>query len=233
MADKNILKHTEVDMIKWFADLPNSFVDELEPILYPPDQYGHLELAVYQGLHYTSLNLSEKGEIDLLVFPLNCPENATALQVKQTKFLRDVKGREYFEKNIRKKVKAGIEQSMRDWRTGFWQTFFLLFIEYDGQSNYHGFGAPPPSMFDSIETIVRKTTASLEGNECIGLSVLTVSQISPKSIDFTGGISPKHIRAPMKQPQPSLLTDSLRKLPKVERHYCNVPGCLQTFLKIG
>ena len=232
MADKNILKHTEVDMIKWFADLPNSFVDELEPILYPPDQYGHLELAVYQGLDYTSLNLSEKGEIDLLVFPPNRPENATALQVKQTKFLRDVKGREYFEKNIRKKVKAGIEQSMRDWRNGFWQTFFLLFIEYDGQSNYHGFGAPPPSMFESIEGVVLATSASVSENDNVGLSLVTVSQTGTKSIDFSGGIAPKHIQGAKKQPQPSRLADSLKKLPKVERHYCNVPCCLQTFLKI-
>ncbi len=232
MADKNILKHTEEDMIKWFADLPNSFVDDLEPILYPLDQYEHLELAVYQGIDYTSLNLSEEGEIDLLVFPPNRPENATALQVKQSKFLRDVKGREYFEKNIQKKVRAGIEQSTRDWRNGFWQTFLLLFIEYDGQGNYHGFGAPPPSMFDSIEAVVRATSASVSGNDNVGLSLVTVFQTGTKSIDFSGGISPKHIRGAKKQPQPSCLTDSLRKLPKVERHYCNVPGCFHTFLKI-
>ena len=232
MADKNILKHTEEDMIKWFADLPNSFVDDLEPILYPPDQCGHLELAVYQRIDYTSLNLSEKGEIDLLVFPLNSPENATALQVKQSKFLRDVKGREYFEKNTRKKVRTGIEQSIRDWQNSFWQTFFLLFIEYDGQSNYHGFGAPPPSMFDSIEGVVWATSASVSGNDNVGLSLVTVSQTGTKSIDFSGGIAPKHIQGAKKQPQPSCLTDSLRELPKVERHYCNIPGCLQTFLKI-
>jgi hypothetical protein len=230
MTDQNILRHKEKDVIEWLTHYPPAFMDEITGSIYSPLEFGHLELAVHVGIRPEHLDLTFKGDIDLLVYPLAKPENATAFQIKQSKFLRDNKGHEYFEKNIRKKLRKGFEQTSRDQQCQFWLTYLLLFIEYNGADNYHGFGFPPPQMYSKIKALITQEAIHFDKSEGAEIAILTISQTSSRSIDFSGGISKEILRAGTRRSQPRSLTDSLKRLKTVNKHFCNVKGCSQAFL---
>jgi hypothetical protein len=226
MGDKNVLEHTESDIVQWLLDEKGpGYFWRIASILYPPDQYGHMKLTPHQKVNPGWLSLPDKQDIDLLVIPDDRPENSVALQIKQTKIRRDQKGREYLEKKAEKKIEKGIKQSLANVNNSFWLVYFLLVVEYDGSSNSHGFGAPAPSMFGKIDKLLRDSAAKLDEKNEIGLLFLRVSQISTKSIDRSGGVTTQQLQSAVRRNQPSSLTDLLRKLPKMEYHYCNYFSC--------
>ncbi|MFZ1082613.1 MAG: hypothetical protein WAO19_11895 [Candidatus Kryptoniota bacterium] len=230
---KNVLSYTEDDLINWLLSRP--ILADIMKLLYPPSFWDHVQLDIHQGVRGHEIPAVGNREIDLVVFPKGKPENATTVQVKQTKITLRLNRKEKLDRYCKEKIKKGVQQSVSDIAIGFQRSYFLLVVEYDGSENYHGFFAPAPSQFDQIGKLVSTIASKENPSGTAGLSYLVVSQISSKkTIDAAGALMkpPTSLREPLTREQPSSLTRDLSKLPVVDKHYCNISSCPYTYLKL-